>query len=243
MHVLARVALFRGLSEEELRGIDARMTSLAWSAGEPLYREGDPAEHLFVLAAGRAKATRTQRDGQVTVVDLFAPGDLFGGLELLGQEAQTETVTALTTVCALRVGTAAFRDILLTYPAVAVHALDATAAQLTRARAHVSEQSAPVAQRLAATLLRLSEKFGQEPASGALQVPLTRADLAGMVSSTPESVSRVVAQWRRRGLVESGRRWLSILDVPALAAIAAGEERGGRSSRIAFPITTNTDAW
>ena len=224
LHVLSRAPLFHGLNEEELRGIDARMVSLAWAEGDPLYGEGDPAEHLYVLASGRAKATRTQRDGQVTIVDLLGPGDLFGGLEILGQPVQAETVTALTTVCALRVGTATFREILVAHPRVALHALDATAAQLARARAHVSEASAPVAQRVAATLLRLTAKFGQERRSGTLiQVPLPRADLAGMVSSTPESVSRVISQWRRDGLVEAGRRWISVVDSAALEAIAAGD--------------------
>ena len=55
-----------------------------------------------------------------------------------------------------------------------------------------------------------------------LEVPLSRADLAGLARSTPESVSRVMSRWKREGLVDSGRRWTALLDVRRLEAERAG---------------------
>lgn len=82
-----------------------------------------------------------------------------------------------------------------------------------------------MAQRVATTLLRLVEKFGQDRAGGAtlIQLPLSRADLAGMTGSTPESVSRVMSQLRKDGIIESGRRWTSVLDHDRLAAVGGAE--------------------
>lgn len=221
MKVLSQVPLFAGLSTDELRSIDAKMVSLSWAEDDPLYLAGAPAEHLFVMAAGRAKASQPTAGGQEVVVDLLAPGDLFGGLRTLGRATYPETVRAMTTMCALRIDTAAFRDVLAEHPQVALRALDSTAALLAQARTSVTQQStATVAQRVATTLLRLSEKFGQDRAGGGtlIQLPLSRTDLAGMTGSTPESVSRVMSRLRKDGIIDSGRRWTAVLDADRLAA-------------------------
>lgn len=224
MKVLAQVPLFTGLGPEDLASIDARLVSLSWGAGERLYWAGEPAEHLYVLAAGHAKALQPHPDGQEVVVDILAPGDLFGGLSSLGRPTLSETVEALTTVCALRIDTAAFREIVLEHPEVALHALDDVTSSLAQARTQVGEQStSSVAQRVAATLLRLAEKFGQPRARDGgtlIQLPLSRVDLAGMTGSTPESVSRVMSRLRKDGIIDSGRRWTSVLDHDRLAATA-----------------------
>ncbi len=225
MKVLQQVPLLRGLSNAELTRVDARMTSLAWSEAQDVYRAGESAEHLYVLASGRAKAVHLSAAGDEHVVDLLAPGDLFGGLALLGTLEHHETVRAMTTMCALRVDTAAFRQILLEHPEVAVRALEMTAGRLEQARRDLTSRSlAPVPQRVAAVLLRLARKFGQRQEDGAvlIQVPLSRADIASIAGSTPESVSRAMSRWRTEGLIDSGRRWTEIRQPARLAQIAEG---------------------
>lgn len=221
MRVLSQTPLFAGLSHEELVSIDERMISLSWAEGDPLYTAGGPAEHLYVLATGWARASQPTPDGKNVVVDLLAPGDLFGGLQSLGQPTYPETVEAMSTTCALRIDAHAFRGVLKKHPQVALRVLDDTTAQLAQARTGLTQQStATVAQRVATTLLRLAEKFGQDRAGGAtlIQLPLSRADLAGMTGSTPESVSRVMSQLRKDGIIDSGRRWTAVLDHDRLAA-------------------------
>lgn len=125
--------LFAGLSHDELVDIDEHMISLSWAQGDPLYTAGGRAEHLFVLAVGWAKVSRPTPDGKNVVVDLLAPGDLFGGLQALGQSTYPETVEAMSTTCALRIDTPAFRDVLEQHPQVALRVLDDTSALLAHA--------------------------------------------------------------------------------------------------------------
>lgn len=221
MRVLSQVPLFAGLSHEELVSIDEHMISLSWAQGDPLYIAGGPAEHLYVLATGWAKASKPAPGGQNVIVNLLAPGDLFGGLQALGQPTYPETVQAMSTTCALRIDAHAFRDVLKRHPQVALRVLDDTTAQLAQARTGLTQQStATVAQRVATTLLRLADKFGQDRTVGGtlIQLPLSRADLASMTGSTPESVSRVMSQLRKDGIIDSGRRWTAVLDHDRLAA-------------------------
>ncbi|PFG35189.1 CRP-like cAMP-binding protein [Sanguibacter antarcticus] len=233
MRVLAQVPLFTGLSTDELAGIDERMVSLSWAHDDVLYTAGEPAEHLYLLAAGRAKAFQPTPAGHDVVVALLVPGDLFGGLRTLGQPTRTETVQALTTTCALRIESSAFRDVLTAHPSIALRLLDDTNALLVQARSDVTQQStATIAQRVATTLLRLADRLGQERADGStlIQVPLSRKDLAGMTGSTPESVSRVMSRLRKDGVIASGRRWTAILDRERLTEVAAAADAGGAVS-------------
>lgn len=227
--VLHRTPFFADLDADEIAEVDERAVSLSWAAGDAVYNEGEQAGHLYVAAHGRAKSYRDTEDGRTVVVDLVAPGDYFGGFDSLGSPEYTETVEAIDTLCALRIAADDFRDLLVRYPQVALRVVDHLSGQLGDARTSVMHQSTrTVAERVAATLLRIADKFGEArsgfgesgEAGTLLQLPLTRADLAGMTGSTPESVSRVMSRLRREGIIDSGRRWTAVLDRDKLAEIA-----------------------
>jgi len=224
MQVLGRVPFFAGLSPQQLDGIDRRMVSLSWAAGDPLFAAGESADHLYLLAAGQVKLSQPTPNGQDVVVDLLTPGDLFGALRVLGQPVYPETAWALTTICVLRIDPQCFGEILAEYPQVVLRVLDDVAGRLAQARSDVGQlRTSTVAQRVATTLLRLADKLGQERSGNRgtlLQLPLSRADLAGMVGSTEESVSRVMSRLRKEGIIDSGRRWTAVLDRERLAATA-----------------------
>jgi len=222
LRILEQIALFSGLSGDELASIGARMESLAWSAGDALFSAGEPAEHVYLLAAGQAKAFRTTATGQRTSLDFFGPGDVLGGLTWAGRSGYSETAVALVTTCALRIDAGAFREVMLAHPSVALGVLDVVSDRLALARSAEQEQaSATVTERVAGGLLRLAHTFGvpgDEPGATLIQLPLTRADLAAMAGTSAESVSRVMSRLRRDGLIDSGRRWTAVLDPAGLRA-------------------------
>ena len=225
MRILAQIPLFAGLSEEELDDIDQKVVALSWTEGDRLYTAGEPAEYLYVIAAGHVKAVQSTGNGQEIIVDVRGPGDFFGGYSVVGEPAYAETVEALVTTCALRMDSQYFRELLLKFPQLALRALDDVTALLGGARSIANQQAtSTVTQRVATTLLQLADKFGQHGGSGdgtLIQLPLSRADLAAMAGSTPESVSRTMSRLRKDGIVDTGRRWTSILDRDKLAAIIA----------------------
>ena len=80
--------------------------------------------------------------------------------------------------------------------------------------------------RLALTLLRLASQIGtrlqeNEPA---VEIPLSRQDLAEASGSTMFTVSRTLAEWERLGLVEAGRERVVIRNPHGLVKIAEGIE-------------------
>lgn len=225
MHVLSRAPYFQGLDEAALDGVDRRVRPRTYLADEHVYRAGEPADALYVVAEGRVRVSQVTPDGVGTVTDVLVPGELFGAMGTLGEPSHRQSASALVGSCVLRIDQRDFREVLLEQPGVALRVLDDVAARLASAHADIGGQGTEtVRQRVARVLLRLADKLGEDrgPQGVVLEVPLSRADLAGLARSTPESVSRVMSRWRKDGVLDSGRRWTSLLDRPFLEEVAAG---------------------
>jgi CRP-like cAMP-binding protein len=99
-------------------------------------------------------------------------------------------------------------------------------ARLQEARDAIARLSSlPVSARVAAALLKLAEKLGAPDPRGVLiRTPLSRQDLAAMTGATTESVSRVMSQLRRDGVIASGREWVAIRDAARLTEFATSGE-------------------
>ncbi|HJG53166.1 MAG TPA: Crp/Fnr family transcriptional regulator, partial [Brachybacterium faecium] len=210
MTVLDRSPYFHDLGAEALDRIDRRMRTSTWAAEEVIYRAGEPAGTLYVVADGRVRISQLTAAGTQTVTDILGPGDMFGAMSSLGEPHHLQTATALVGSCTLRIGQEAFREVMVENPTVGLRVVDDLAARLSRAETDIGGQGTDtVEQRVARALLRLADKLGKDRGAQGLllEVPLSRADLAGLARSTPESVSRVMSRWKKAGIIDSGRRW------------------------------------
>ena len=222
LEVLTKAKFFARLAPLDIALLDDRMHVRSYAEGDYVYQAGQPATSLYVLAAGRLKLMRPSANGQDTLLDVITPGGLFGTLGELGDATYRDSAIALTTMCALSIDAGAFHEVLTEHPPVALAVLQDMGERLARSHEVVRGLVADtVAQRVAATLLSLADKVGYPQGSAIqLDLPLTRADLAAMTGATTESVSRVMSEFRREGLVETGRKWTQILDEDGLRAIA-----------------------
>ncbi len=220
LDVLGRVPLFSMLNATDLDRVSQQCRTQGHAAGDTIYRAGDVAASLYVVATGNLKTTRITVDGSETLLNVLGPGDFVGALPALGQSHYPESASALTPVCMLRIDSDEFTTMMEDLPAVAMAALNAVSGRLAAAHEAVHLLSgASLEQRLAATLLLLAAKAGV-PWQGAtlIQLPLSNDDLAAMTGVTTESVSRLMSRWNREGLIETGRRWVAISDRNTLEA-------------------------
>ena len=222
LQVLRQVPFFASLKPDELDQVNKLFREEGYASGEAIYFAGDPAHRLYVVASGKVKISRHTLGGQDVVLDLLAPGDFFGSLAILGDAVYPDTAQAQTGVCVLGIQAQEFQQILLQYPAVGLAVLQLTAERLQAAHETIRQLSAfPVERRIAAVLLKLSEKLGEPSDEGLLiQTPLARQDLADMAGTTLESASRVMSQFQKQGLIRSGRQWVAITDLSGLTEAA-----------------------
>lgn len=221
LEILSHVPFFAGLPERAITEINRHFIERGFTAGETIYFAGDPAAHLYVVADGKIKLLRHTWIGRDVLLDLLTPGEFFGSLSTIEDDYYPDTAQAQTAACVLSISSDAFRAVLDSYPQAALKVLDITAERLKSAHETIRQLSAfPVEKRIAHTLLKLGEKIGQKDSVGLLiQVPLSRDDLAEMTGTTTETASRIMSQFQKDGLVESGRQWVAIKDQNRLAAI------------------------
>lgn len=224
--LLQALPFFAALSPADLDRVNQLFHARGYEPQDAIYHAGDPADSLFVLAHGKVKLLRHASVGQEVVFDLVGPGEMFGSLATLGHRELPDEARALTHCCALTITAADFQSVLERYPPVALAVLRVVAERLQEARDTISRLSAlPVSARVAAALLKLAEKLGTPSPDGIrIQAPLSRQDLAAMTGATTESVSRVMSQLRRDGVIASGREWVAVRDSARLAGLASPGE-------------------
>jgi len=214
---LRRAPFFADLEGAALEEVHGLARARGFVPGEVVISVGSPADALLIVASGTLKWSRPAAEGKVVVLDLLGPGDVCGSLPLLGDTRHVDDVVGQTAGCVLVFDAAAFGAVLDRYPRVTRRALESVASRLAEAHEAIRRLSvATVEDRVAAVLARLDLHLAR--GGTAVRLPLTQEDLAGMAGSTLETVNRVLARMRRRGVIETGRGWVRVLREDALVA-------------------------
>ena len=222
--VLAASPFFARLSRTELARVARHFRQASFAAGHVIHSAGEPAARLSLVAIGQVKIAHPTPDGHDVLIALLGPGEYFGTVAELGDPVYRDAAAAHTDCCVLSIGADAFRGLLQRYPPVALAGLELTAARLRAAR-HTIEQLGiyPADRRLAATLLALAERMGRPEAGGTMiDMQLSRQDLAQMTGATVETVSRILGEFDRARLIDSGRQWIAVRDHDRLSRLAHG---------------------
>jgi CRP-like cAMP-binding protein len=216
--VIDRAPLFTALDGEAVAALRDSMSEVTLGPGQVLFREGDPGNHLYVIAEGKVKLARTTGYRQESLLAVLAPGEMFGELSLFDPGPRTSTATALTEARLLALNHADLKPWLEDRPQVAICLLAQLARRLRRAQDVVADLVfCDLPARVAKTLLDLAQRFGVATADG-LHVghDLTQLDLAGLVGASRERVNRVLSDFAERGWLRLESRAVVLLDMEQL---------------------------
>jgi CRP-like cAMP-binding protein len=223
--LLASVPLFERVAPATLKRLAEGFRPKRVLRGEFVFLEGEPANALNLVAEGRIKMIRETREGRQVILRLINPGELFGVSGGWGESLYPSSARALGDAVVLQLPARQFTALLAQYPELAMAVIHGLADRLREAEARVLDlQTERVEQRMARALLRLAGATGPVSAAGStgrlMEVALSRQDLADLSGTTLSTASRTLSAWHRRGIVLAGREQVTILDLPALQALA-----------------------
>jgi CRP-like cAMP-binding protein/tetratricopeptide (TPR) repeat protein len=190
--------------------------------GSVLCHEDDTSTEVMVIESGWTKVSvRTGRGERIIAVR--GPGDIVGERAALTARARSATVTALGEVTAMVVPASRFAAFLTEHP----RALETLERQLSerladdRARLATAEPDG-AERRLAWLLVELALHRGGHERSGAaaITLPMSHRELADWADARPDAVARYLRAWRDRGIVQTRRRQLAVLDVAELERLS-----------------------
>jgi len=116
---LRHLYLFSTLEPEQIEEISSRLKPVKFKAGETIFREGEPANFLYLIEAGQVEIVKKIGKDEVTIAFL-REGDFFGEMALLRGTDHTATAKAITDVDLWGLEKKDFDELLLRYPALAV---------------------------------------------------------------------------------------------------------------------------
>ncbi|MHC4233515.1 MAG: Crp/Fnr family transcriptional regulator [Planctomycetota bacterium] len=200
---------------EELRGLG---TVRSYRKNESVYELGQPTNALYLVLRGRARLRDKDRDGRDIAVTFAAEGEAFGLEALAGLPQRTLSASAAEASEFLSIEADALRELLIRDGALTRHLLRHAAEVMT----HMEERTKMLAfldvpSRLAGTILWLADRYGVAGDRG-VEVPywFTHQEMADLIGSTRETVTTVLAEFKREGLVDSRNHHFMVLDRDAL---------------------------
>lgn len=211
--------------------LDENGVARTFTSGEFVFRQGEPTSGLWIIVEGRTAIERTGSDGLVYTTGIWQPGDIVGIAGIWDGSGYPATARALDHPTRLFwMERERFLRLHRSLPDFAEAVSRMLAARLRYIQELVSDtRGRPVAFQVAVILSTLSTRAGPD-------VALTHEDLAHMVGTKRETVSRVLADFHRRGWVESGYRHVRIVDADGLSAyVEAGADAVEMSARPRHP--------
>ncbi|MGQ0575093.1 MAG: Crp/Fnr family transcriptional regulator [Pseudonocardia sp.] len=189
-----------------------------WPAGASLFLEGDRSGTVVFVTSGRVKVFSLTEHGEEILLAVRGSGALLGEVSAVDGGPRSASVAALEPVTALVLTAEAFLDYLRTHAGAATVLLQLVTARLRDAdRKRVEFAAYDIAARVARRLVELAERFGEPDEHGVrINVALSQDELAGWVGASREAVAKALRVLRDRGLVSTGRRTMTVLDLPAL---------------------------
>src|ERR671911_2730685 len=201
---------YLGLEDFERAGV--RVAERRFGARDTIFAPGDPDGQLYFLLEGTVRLYKMYGEYKEATLALLKDGGVFGELTLEETPRQNAFAEAVTDVRLARVRKSALNEVIKRHPDFATKLFFSFSERLRQSDEVIeSLLNREVAARLATLLLNLGDRFGETEGSGTvLKVRLTHQDLANMIVSTREAVSKVMSEFQRDGLIEVRNRRISV---------------------------------
>ncbi len=202
LDLIRRVPLFQALAPAQAEAVAQAVSKQRYKRGDVLVEQGKKSDHLGILLTGRARVLSTDERGREVILATMGPGEHFGEMSLIDNQAHSATVRADVQTDVLLLGRAEFARCLSENNTLAYMVMKGLVQRLRQAnRAIESLALLDVYGRV----VRVLKESGREESPGhwILEGKVSRQDVAKMIGASREMVSRVLKDLEERGFVQS----------------------------------------
>lgn len=185
--LLRAVSLFSSLNEDQLEALSAQCRRRQFTKNTLLFMEGDNSDQLFIVESGTVKIFASDEEGNQVTLNYLSQGDYFGELALLDSGPRSASAQTINNTVVLCLSQQAFTDLLSDNPALSQAVIRKLAGQVRELTATVKDQALLDVYGRVVKVLENQEDY----ASGRR---LTHAEIANIVGSSREMVSRIIKE-------------------------------------------------
>lgn len=216
-----QTSLLKCCTLNELELLSSQKSVQTYRRGQCIYQQGNKVLGLHCVHQGKIKIVRTGGDQKEHIVHLVREGEIMGYRPLLAGGHYSSSAVALDDCSVCFVPRLDFIGLLQSNKQFSNMLLHLLASALGQAEAQLLELAyKPVRERLAGALVLLQQTYGAAADSEPFSITLSRDDLASLVGTAKETVSRLLSEFKEAGYIATRGSRLTILDCARLVKIA-----------------------
>lgn len=215
---LAKVPVFGALDEAARNELSRYLKPAKYKKDAVILSREEPGTALFLIVKGRVKVVLYGPSGREVILSMLKDGEFFGEMSLLDGQPRSASVVAVNDSDVLVLDRQDFVRFVENRPAVALAILGEMSRRLREADAKIGSLALlDVYGRVARALLDLARKEGEKTEAGiVVKDRPTHQQLAGMVGTSRETVSRVMSELQKQGYLRTQGKRLILTGQAAL---------------------------
>lgn len=210
---LQKINLFNAMPPDQMEELDRITRMSAVKKKETIYLPGDSSRQVYLLKSGRVKIARISEEGREVTFALLEPGEIFGELEALDDLPRDTLAEALddSELCIMQQDT--FLTLIRSKPELSFRLTKLIGFRMRQIESRVEDLVfRDVPYRLAHLLLQLSKDYGKETPQGILlKIKITHQEIANLIGSIRETVSTILGDFKKEGLITFDGRKVILL--------------------------------
>lgn len=221
---LRKIPLLAGLSDEEIIRVKQDIRIRQYSKRDIVLQKGGHGDGLLFLLSGQLQVIDVTEDGRAIGLRMLAPGDFFGEIALINNSTRSASVVAMSEVLVAFLPAATAMHLFSHSPSVANQMLKHLAQKIQRDSEFRSLLSINnTAKRIYTYLVLMQKNKPSEPGAPAVLDNLpTHQDIANMINTSRETVTRALTALTQQGIVQKDAHRLIIVKPEALQKLVQG---------------------
>lgn len=184
-----------------------------------LYVEGDEPSHLFYIKTGKVKTYKRFKDGRELSSTLYNDGDFFGYESLCSGSSYADNAATLSDCELVLISKTDFIDYLLNHQEISAAFINLLSVSVRDKEEQMLQLAYfSVRKRVAEALVQVALKFGEKDVD-TCTLKISRDDLAALVGTASETVSRMLADFKEENLIEKTGNAIKIISIEKLKHI------------------------
>jgi CRP/FNR family transcriptional regulator len=225
LDIISHTPLFGGLEQDQLAHVGRIAQVKAFKRLEMIFMEGDPGTGFYVVVQGNVKIYKVSAEGKEQILHIYGPGHPFGEVPVFSGNCFPANAQAIEKSRLLYFPRHDFVDLIAAHPSMALNMLAVLSMRLRQFTVQIENLSLKeVPARIASYLMLLGQEQGSDHA---VTLPISKGQLASLLGTIPETLSRIFNKMSGQGLINVKGRHIDLTDRDALEDLAAGGRLDG----------------
>jgi CRP/FNR family transcriptional regulator len=218
--LLKQHSLFSGLDDIDLKNITDISLERTCKKNTILFMEGEPGDAFYYIKSGKVKVFRAYEDGKEHIVHILGVGDVFGEATLFTRIPYPASASIYEDAVIGIIKNNDLESIISSSPELSLTIIKILAGKLVLSQQKIRELTFnDVYARISSQILKFSDELGVKTEKGIrVDMDFSRQDLADMVGTTRETVSRVISRFKKEKSIVEDNDGIIILNKEKLMA-------------------------